>query len=277
MTLRACLSVLSGLLLLTRGAAAQERERQPPGIQDNSFLIEESYNQEPGIVQHIQTFQRGNDGSWVASFTQEWPVPRETHQLSYTFTAARNAPEDGGSIGLGDLFLNYRYQLVGDGRAVVAVAPRLSVLLPTGSYRAGRGNGGVGLQTLVPVSVVLSPAFVVHGNAGATWVPGAKNPRGDRAGILGASFGASVVWLARNDVNLLTEAVWTREGIVTAPHRTAHTDAFFVNPGARFAINSRDGLQVVPGISVPIGVGPSRGGWSVFVYLSFEHPIQIRS
>ena len=28
-----------------------------PKIEDNSFLIEEAYNQEPGIIQHIQTFQ----------------------------------------------------------------------------------------------------------------------------------------------------------------------------------------------------------------------------
>jgi hypothetical protein len=29
---------------------------EPGPIQDNSFLAEEAYNQEPGVVQHIQTF-----------------------------------------------------------------------------------------------------------------------------------------------------------------------------------------------------------------------------
>jgi hypothetical protein len=29
-----------------------------PPIQDNSFLIEEAYNQEPGVVQHISVFTR---------------------------------------------------------------------------------------------------------------------------------------------------------------------------------------------------------------------------
>lgn len=44
-------------------------------IQDNSFLIEEAYNQERGVVQHIQTFQIMKDDSWIYTFTQEWPVP----------------------------------------------------------------------------------------------------------------------------------------------------------------------------------------------------------
>ena len=38
-------------------------------IQDNSFLIEEAYNQERGVVQHINTFQRVHSGDWVYTFT----------------------------------------------------------------------------------------------------------------------------------------------------------------------------------------------------------------
>ena len=33
----------------------------PPPIQDNSFLIEEAYNQEKGVIQHIQTYQLMRD------------------------------------------------------------------------------------------------------------------------------------------------------------------------------------------------------------------------
>jgi hypothetical protein len=39
-------------------------------IQDNSFLIEEAYNQERGVVQHINTFQRVHSGDWVYTFTR---------------------------------------------------------------------------------------------------------------------------------------------------------------------------------------------------------------
>ena len=57
-----------------------------PGIQDNSFLVEEAYNQNFGVVQHISSFTRFWDSKdWNYSFTQEWPVPgNERHQLSYT-------------------------------------------------------------------------------------------------------------------------------------------------------------------------------------------------
>ena len=64
-------------------------------IQDNSFLIEEAYNQEPGVVQHINTFMYlKKSKSWIYTFTQEWPVPKETHQLSYTIPVAHKRSSD---------------------------------------------------------------------------------------------------------------------------------------------------------------------------------------
>jgi len=96
-------------LLLASPAAAQELEN----IADNSFLIEEAYNQEAGVVQHISNFVRDEAGdSWVYVFTQEWPLGGMRHQLSYTVPLV--SPEGFGT-GLGDILLNYRYQAVGDG------------------------------------------------------------------------------------------------------------------------------------------------------------------
>ena len=67
-------------------AAAEESQ-----IQDNSFLIEEAYNQDPGVVQHIQTFSRATrGGDWLYTFTQEWPAPNLKHQLSYTLPMAQH-------------------------------------------------------------------------------------------------------------------------------------------------------------------------------------------
>jgi hypothetical protein len=40
----------------------------------------------------------------------------------------------------------------------------------------------------------------------------------------------------------------------------------------RFAIDFPSGLQIVPGLSFPIGMGPSQGDYGLFLYLSFEHP-----
>jgi hypothetical protein len=60
------------------GAPAEEVKK----IRDNSFPLEETYNQEPGVIQHIQAFQYWTDHSWNYTFTEEWPAPQETHQLS---------------------------------------------------------------------------------------------------------------------------------------------------------------------------------------------------
>ena len=45
--------------------------------------------------------------TWGGNFTQEWPVPGMTHQLSYTLLFASN----GEATGIGDVLLNYRFQL----------------------------------------------------------------------------------------------------------------------------------------------------------------------
>jgi len=63
------------LLLPSLGYAEPASETTPP-IQDNSFLIEEAYNQEFGVVQHTSTLTRlWNRKDWIYTFTQEWPAP----------------------------------------------------------------------------------------------------------------------------------------------------------------------------------------------------------
>ncbi len=54
--------VLCSLLILTvlicnGGFAEDVEELYGNKIMDNSFLLEEAYNQELGVIQHIQTFQ----------------------------------------------------------------------------------------------------------------------------------------------------------------------------------------------------------------------------
>lgn len=266
-------------LLLTLGAipgpslGAQEAARPLP-IQDNSFLLEEAYNQEEGVIQHIQTFSRlQRSGDWVYTFTEEWPVGSQRHQLSLTAPVQRLASSpDGGRRGLGDLALNYRYQALGDGSSVVAFAPRLSLLLPTGNHNQGRGNGNPGVQVNLPLSVVLSDRFVTHMNLGYTHTPHAKDLLGNQADIGTTNIGQSFVWLARQDLNLLVEFAYTSGDVVSGPGVRQPTQSAFISPGLRGAWTFPSGLQIVPGIALPIGVGPSRGEKGIFLYLSFEHP-----
>ena len=170
--------------------------------------------------------------------------------------------------------LNYRYQALGIGQGAVAFSPRLSLLVPTGRSADGLGTGGVGLQFNLPLSWAAGSRFVTHWNAGATRTFRARGGSGEEAGTTALSLGQSVVWLARPKLNFLVETVWTRAQSVAGPGLTESSDALVVSPGLRFANDFSSGLQVVPGIAFPIGIGPSRGQHSVFVYLSLEHPFR---
>jgi len=238
--------------------------------------MEEAYNQEPGVVQHISAFQlfRGAD-SWAYSFTQEWPLFGRTHQLSYTLPIQRTHNGSAIATGLGDVAVNYRVQLAAAER--LSVAPRLSLLLPTGRAKSDLGAGALGIQLNLPASVVVARQVVTHWNAGGTLTPSAKNAVGDKATAVACNLGASVVWLTRPTFNALLEIVWTREEAVTGPGRTAASHGLSLSPGIRWARNFSSGLQIVPGIAFPIGVGPSAGDAAVLLYLSFEHPFRSRS
>ncbi len=247
---------------------------EPGPIQDNSFLVEEAYNQEPGVIQHISTFQRSRRSrDWVYTLTQEWPVPGETHQFSYTVPFERIHASSDGRAAPGDVALNYRYQLLGNGKARVAIAPRFSLVLPVGDAVQSRGAGATGYQVNVPVSFAVNERFVTHTNAGMTLTPHQKNPSGARASTAAWNVGQSLVWLAHPNVNGLLEVVYVGGEAVVGAGRTAPARSCYVSPGVRWAMNVKGGLQIVPGIAVPIGVGPSRGERTLFFYLSFEHPL----
>ena len=252
--------------------AAAPQTNAVAAIQDNSFLIEEAYNQEPGVVQHINTlFRTSGTRSWVYAFTQEWPVRVQQHQLSYTIQIAHAADGSGSRTGIGDVAVNYRYQLLGVGGGP-AFAPRLSVLLPTGASRRGFGAGGTTWQMNLPFSMTLPADLVSHSNAGMSFTPHARNTADDEAASREYSLGQSLIWLVRRDFNFMIEALWTAAYEVAGPDRTVRSTELLVSPGVRAAINFRSKLQIVPGFAVPIGVGPSRGERSLFAYLSFEHP-----
>jgi hypothetical protein len=246
--------LLSALVLVALVASPILAQTNDAPIQDNSFLIEEAYNQEAGVVQHIQTFSRATrGGDWAYTFTEEWPATGLRNQLSYTLPITQLD----GARGSGDVALNYRYQWIGDGEARLAVAPRLTLLLPTGNHRRGLGGGGTGFQVMLPASTVLTPSLVAHWNLGATITPSTDT------NVITA--GQSFVWLANHRFNVLVETLWTR----TSDH-AGHVSQTTVSPGVRWSYDLPHHLQIVPGIAFPIS-NPGTAK-SVFLYLSFEHP-----
>jgi hypothetical protein len=242
--------VLLSALLLASPLLAQTESP----IQDNSFLIEEAYNQDAGVVQHILAFARATrGGDWAYTFTEEWPAPGLRHQLSYTLPMS----QIDGARGAGDVALNYRYQWIGNGDSRLAVSPRLTLLLPTGNHRRDLGSGGTGVQVMLPASTVLTPSLVAHWNLGATITPSTN--------AHAVTAGQSFVWLANHRFNVLVETLWTRTS-----DRTGHSSQTTISPGIRWSYELANHLQVVPGLAFPISNPGSAK--SVFLYLSFEHP-----
>ena len=224
------------------------RRRPARPIQDNSFLIEEAYNQDRDVVQHISTLTLGRDGGWAFTFTDEWPVgsPRDQASVGATLLNAD------GTTTFGVLALNYRRQAVGGPDAALVVAPRLSALVAFGGA-GGQGGGGVALQANLPVTTVLSRSFVAHWNLGLT----------AGAGPTTMNAGASTVWLALPWMNFLVEGLYL--GV------NGEAAAWVVSPGVRWAINLGK-VQVVPGVALPYDVANGRDS-AVLLYLSIEHPI----
>src|SRR6185503_1852379 len=127
--------VTAAAMLLLACAASAYAQAQPFEILDNSFLVEEAFNQEPGIFQNIFGIRADDGGGWEAAFTQEWPLFSQTHQISYTLPyAAVN-----GTSGVGDVAIHYRWQALTETASRPAFSPRLSLLVPTsdGSRDAG--------------------------------------------------------------------------------------------------------------------------------------------
>lgn len=252
---------------------ALAQQQAEPAIEDNSFLIEEAYNQESGVVQHISTFAfaGANHKDYLYSFTQEWPVTGPKHQLSYTVPLSRF---EGQSAGLGDILLNYRFQL-GAGERPWAMAPRLSFVLPTGSVDKGLGDGSPGVQVNLPFSYRLGPQVVTHLNAGGTVLPWAKGPRvgGKRSQRTVSSVfaGGSLIAPVTLPVQLMFESLVTWDGEIDAAEKVQHRSSWILNPGVRAALNIGR-LQVVPGFSVPWTRSGGQTDHDYFVYLSFEHP-----
>ena len=239
-------------------------------IEDNSFLVEEAYNQEPGVVQFIfnyQSFKKSKDTNF--SFTTEMPIGTQDHQFS--FTAPYNSIDSTSVKGMGDLALNYRYQLLANEQ--IAMAPRISLLLPTGDYKKSLGTGSVGLQFNHTLSAKINSKLMSHWNIGFTYTPSYKEPTGATENTTGFNYGTSLVYLYSKTLNFMAEFVGNLNEKLTDPNTKTTENTFYFIPGVRYAINCESGMQIVPGIGAPIGFGPSERESAVFLYLSIENKL----
>jgi hypothetical protein len=281
---RAALGLMSGIAALACcgmfpfQALAEEAGRNVDGIMDNSFLVEEAYNQEKGVIQHIATLHYGlnrrhggDEEFWNLTFTQEWPLFNQTHQLSYTIPYAWLEEPGRSENGFGDVLLNYRLQAYFNQENLMAFAPRVSLVLPTGDSDRGLGEDTLGLQFNLPFSLAVSDDWFVHLNAGMTYLPGAASAQ-DRD-LAHFNLGASVIYAATRDLHFLLEWVGNWNELKEPGFSRDREFVALLSPGVRKAFNFGGATQLVAGLALPIGVShkaPEIGG---FFYLSFEHSI----
>jgi hypothetical protein len=247
-------------------AVCSAAEPLAKGIQDNSFLVEEAYNQEPGVVQHIfnlPVFFSHGEKEITPSFTQEWPVFSQTHQFSYTIPYTFTETENG----VEDIRLNYRLQALMESERIPAFAPRLSFVLPTGDADEGFGHDRLGYEINLPFSKIVSDRWTVHLNAGGSLFPDVR----DRD-LWNYNLGGSAIYAVSRNLNLMLESVANWEEDVDLARNLERSVTTLISPGARYAFNLPNDLQVVAGAAVPIGITSDSPDWGLFFYLSFEHP-----
>lgn len=252
---------------LTSALGEPTDPRPAAGIQDNACLVEEAYNQEANVVQHITcTRRQGHD--WAFNFTQEWPVGSQDHQFSYTIPYFWLRNEGRRVQGLGDVFLNYRYQALYETSTTPAFSPRLSLILPSGNVDKDLGNGSLGYQILLPFSKIVSDRVTVHANAGVTSFF-------DVQGHQPTSYliGASGIYAVTRDFNLMLESLTEWNERITSAGDIERETSFTISPGFRYAFNLSAG-QLVVGAGLPIRLTRrATPDYGVFFYLSFEHSI----
>jgi hypothetical protein len=290
--------LLCSVLTLAAGvplAAAQEEPSQSAedessedsafAFRDNSFLVEEAYNQDPGMVQHIfnwiPTWDR-NRGTRSRNldfvFTQEWPLGSQTHQISYTLPfqhVAEAGDEDFEAGGMCDMLLNYRLQVLDGEDEPLAFAPRFSLILPTGDEDKGLGNGRVGYQLNLPVSYQVG-RWAYHFNAGLTVVPDvvaglAPQYRANGQTLNGYNFGFSVIHALTPKFHLMLETVALLNENLLEEATQDRTTEVIVSPGFRWMPYTRGDTQWVTGLGVPVGVSRDAPNIGAIFYLSLEH------
>jgi hypothetical protein len=256
------------------GQSKEEPSEEVANIEDNSFFVEEAFNQEVRVVQHIFNgvyYQKPTENT-MSTFTQEWPLVGQDHQFSYTL--AYGFLSHPAQRGVGDTFLHYRYQAFDDATRG-ALAPRLSIVLPTGSKEKGLGYGVVGWQVNIPYSKMVSDQVIVHLNAGTTLFPHVSGM--DAAGkdvhrtLPWFNVGGSAIWLATPTMNLMFETMFNKTSDIGEDGEIARSSELILSPGVRVAINL-PGMQIVPGFAVPLSMSAEESHLGLFFYLSFEHP-----
>lgn len=264
---------LAGVYGLSLTAAAAPVAAPSSVIEDNSFLLDEAYNQDPGVVQITQVFQiLPSTGEWSHSPAIEFPIVTENHQITLQFPFSRPM---GASLSLNDFALQYQYWLIH--AKYFHLTPRIGAVFPTGNSTIGTGSGTVGAQAGLSTTVNFGDAFAFHTSGNAFLYPGSRATDGVATTTWDASIAASLIWRPLSWLNLLTEGVLTSDQTPLPGGSIGRDLLATVSPGARFSIRLGEHRtwEIVPGVAVPFTwrtSSPGSASISVLGYLSIEGP-----
>ena len=274
-------SLVAVLLLPSFRTIASAQQEPIEVIEDNSFFIEEAYNQEPGVVQNIFQALYSNgprQRGWVFTFTQEWPIYGQDHQFSYTVPSFHLNNEGQRQNGVGDTLLNYRYQALEEGPGTPAFAPRFSLIVPTGNRDKGTGNGVVGYQWALPFSKKVASRVALHANLGVTYLPHVRSPMDNgqlspKHSLVSPWVGGSAIYALLPRFHLMLEWLGIIQDDINGAGRAVRTFNPLISPGFRAAALNEEDLQIVMGAAAPIGLNRQVNNLGCFLYFSVEHKL----
>ena len=169
-----------------------------------------------------------------------------------------------------------------EGERTPAFAPRFSLVTPTGDASKGFGHRAGSATKSIYRSAKLSVQRVtLNFNAG-----GALFPDVNDRDLWNYNLGGSVIYAVSRDFNLMLEAVafWEEDvadfaEILPASATTTKASAIIdrtvtalLSPGARYAFNLPNDLQIVVGAAAPIGLTSDSPDWGYsFISPSSTH------
>jgi hypothetical protein len=248
-------------------------------IEDNSFLVDEAFNQEKGVMQFISNFHWSNISlhCMTYAFRHEIPV-NNYHQISYTLQYNFSQPFGKTNYsGPGDISIGYTYLAAGKDDWLMMV-PQINFILPTGDPAKGLGNGGFGGKLGLALTKRLSRAVVTHYNISCTMIYKADyymktlqaESRKAERNINIKTFATSLIWYPTARFNLMFESVVNLLNDVQANGSSIQVWQVTSNPGLRFAFDLKKALMVT-GVSFPFNFdNNSKDQTGFFMYLSLE-------
>ena len=183
---------------------------------------------------------------------------------------------DGGErvSGVGDILLNYRYQLLEEGDMKPAFAPRFSLILPTGSRDKGTGDNVVGYQWNLPFSKKLGDLFAAHANFGLTYQPHVRALLDSSTGqlspkrsLVSFNLGASAIYAVLPRFHLMLEWLGNFEDGINDNGRRERNFVPIIAPGFRAAVVNEEKLHIVAGAAAPIGLNRNAPNYGALLYL----------